>query len=64
MDRFESNYLGLEKYSIYIFCEILEEISSAILELKFLKKSNREEEEAKAALHLGRLLGFLPNFEH
>ena len=64
MDRSEPNYLSIEKYTIYIICEILEEIGSAISELKFLKKSNREEEEAEAALHLRRLLETLSNFEH
>ena len=64
MDRSEPNYLSPEKYHIYIFCEILEEIDSVISELKFLKKLNREEKEAEAALHLRRLLEILPNFEH
>ena len=64
MDKSEPDYVSLEKYHIYIFCGILEEISSAILELKFLKNLNREEEEAEAALHLRRLLEILPNFEH
>ena len=64
MDRSEPDYLSLEKYYIYIFYEILEEIGSAISELKFLKKSNREEEEAEAALHLRRNLRKFRNFEH
>ena len=56
MDRSEQNYLSPEKYYIYIFCEILEEISSAISELKLLEKSNTRGRRGGFTLHLRRRL--------
>ena len=40
LDRFNSNYLSLEKYIIETFCEILKKFCQMVFELKLLQNLN------------------------